>query len=416
MAEDEGTVAPLAVDAVDKALGRDDPSDDEPRVRRVYSRPYRRIDPATDGSSTAASHGREGDGAALAGMRPPAGAPDASTGRVGRAGRSLPLEALRALGGGPLPRALARAVRVASDAAAPLGAAHAFGRDAAARLAARDRVRLHDLGDDALVDELRERRRLVVDALVLLERARVATLAALPAIEALTGAVPRDAYLALAAPRTTRARRRAHERLARLGEALTRAGYRPGLQPATLPPALRRQWDETAALVARLRPLSLCVLPEAYGASDAHLERVVFAPPPASPHAEDERREAERAAAERRLAVTARARSFGPAREAAVRGVCLGLSRLADAKGEVADWHALALLSLRDAALVAGARLAESGILEDPEDALYLEVDEIADALAGEPGAYAARVRLRREDDQRWRAFEAPRRLRARGR
>jgi hypothetical protein len=317
-------------------------------------------------------------------------------------------------GAGRLPRAVARVVRVAADAAAPLGAAQAFARQAAERIAERRRVRLEVLSDDALVDELRERRRLVVEALALLERARVATLAALPAIEALAGAVPREAYLALAALRPTRDRRRAHERLARLGETLVRAGRGPGLQPAALPPALRRQWDETIAMVATLRPLSLCVLPEAYGASDAHLERVVFAPASASPHGEDERREQERAAAERRLAVTARARRFGPVREAALRTVCLGLSRLADAKGEIADWHALALLSLREAALVAGARLAESGILEEPTDALYLEIDEIADALSGEPGAYAARVRLRREDDQRWRAFEAPRRLRPR--
>ena len=57
MAEDEGTVAPLAVDAIDKALGRDDAAADEPRVRRVYARPYKRID------------GLPGVGAALASVQ-----------------------------------------------------------------------------------------------------------------------------------------------------------------------------------------------------------------------------------------------------------------------------------------------------------------------------------------------------------
>ncbi len=43
----------------------------------------------------------------------------------------------------------------------------------------------------------------------------------------------------------------------------------------------------------------------------------------------------------------------------------------------------------------------------------YMDVEELEQALEGEPGAYAARVRLRREDDQRWARYEAPRRLRA---
>ena len=69
---------------------------------------------------------------------------------------------------------------------------------------------------------------------------------------------------------------------------------------------------------------------------------------------------------------------------------------------------------MREAAVVAGERLCDAGVLETPEDALYMDVEELEQALEGEPGAYAARVRLRREDDQRWARYEAPRRLRAR--
>ena len=54
------------------------------------------------------------------------------------------------------------------------------------------------------------------------------------------------------------------------------------------------------------------------------------------------------------------------------------------------------------------------GLLERAGDALYMTLEEIEQALEGELGAYAARVRLRREDDRRWRNFEAPRMIRAR--
>jgi hypothetical protein len=56
----------------------------------------------------------------------------------------------------------------------------------------------------------------------------------------------------------------------------------------------------------------------------------------------------------------------------------------------------------------------ESGVVDDPEDVLYLAVAEIQEALGGEPGAYTARVRMRREEDARWRSIEPPTRLLAR--
>ena len=368
MAEDEGTVAPLAVDAIDKALGRDDAAADEPRVRRVYARPYKRIDgPARDGASLATSAAQP----------------------LMRAGRQL--------------------LRAAGDVSSPLAEARRFTQALAGRLASLDAVAIFGLSGAALIAQLRERQRLVIDALVLLDRARVATLAALPAIEAAAGALPRDAYIALAAPRATRERRRAHEKIERLVAKLREAGVRQGTPAGALPPALRRQWDETRRAVVDVRPLGLDIMPRAYGESDATLLTALGAVR-ASEH---ESHEEARRAALRRVCDTARARSFGRSREAAVHAVALVLSTLADAKGEVAEALALGLLRLRAAALVAGERLCETGILETADDALYMDVEEIEQALEGEPGAYAARVRLRREDDQRWARYEAPRRLRA---
>ena len=384
MAEDEGTVAPLAVDAVDKALGRDDAAADEPRVRRVFARPYKRIDGAT-----------------------PAGG------------------VLGASQGSPLARAGRNAARVAGDVAAPLAAARRFTSELSSRLAKLDGVALHGLDDGALVAQVRERQRLAIDALVLLDRARIATLAALPAIEAAAGDLPRDAYIALAAPRATRERRRAHERIEQLAVKLSEAGIRPGTPVGALPAALRRQWDETRRAVADVRPLGLDVTPRAYGESDATLDAALPVVGTAAARAftpfasavlpgEHELREEARRAAVRRLCDTARAHSFGRSREAMVRTVALVLSGLADAKGEVAEALALGLLRMRAAAVIAGERLCETGILETADDALYMDVEELEQALGGEPGAYAARVRLRREDEQRWARYEAPRRLRAR--
>jgi hypothetical protein len=378
MAEDEGTVAPLAVDAIDKALGRDDAAADEPRVRRVYARPYKRI----DGPPGAAA-------APLAGM--PAS---------------------------PLTRAGRDAARVAGDVASPLAAARRFTSELDARLARIDGIELGRLSDPGLVSQLRERQQLVVDALVLLDRARVATLAATPAIEAAAGELPRDAYIALAAPRATRERRRAEERLDRLLGALRDAGLAPGVAGSSLPPALspvlRRQWDETRRALVGVRTLGLDITPRAWGESDATLAATLAARAAGELPADHEAREEARRTAVRRLGDTARGRTFGRSREAVVWAVSLVLSGLADAKGEVAEALALGLLRVREAAVVAGERLCEVGILETPDDALYMDIDELEQALEGEPGAYAARVRLRREDDQRWAHYEAPRRLRAR--
>jgi hypothetical protein len=127
-----------------------------------------------------------------------------------------------------------------------------------------------------------------------------------------------------------------------------------------------------------------------------------------------ERAEQAQKAAIRRLMATARARPLGAGRAALARTLTLMIERLSEAKGTVAEGLAAANLRVRHAAVEIGRRLVERGVLDEPEDALYLYVVEIQEALSNEPGAYVARVRLRREEDARWRSFEPPTRLVAR--
>jgi hypothetical protein len=110
-----------------------------------------------------------------------------------------------------------------------------------------------------------------------------------------------------------------------------------------------------------------------------------------------------------KLAQKAARGPLGPLGVAPALALAMLMHRLSQAKGQVADGLAAALLRLRAAALEAGRRLAQDGVLERAEDTLYMPLDEIEEALDGELGAYAARVRLRREDDRRWRNFRAPR-------
>jgi hypothetical protein len=214
--------------------------------------------------------------------------------------------------------------------------------------------------------------------------------------------------LGLAAIRRTRARRRLDERLAKAWAEL-------GELPAELDPvpaALRRTFAELRRELAHERPLGLDVRPLPYGASD----RALVDGMRAASDGRAERAEREQRQAIRRLMATARSRPLGRGRAALARTLTMMIERLADAKGTVAEGLADANLRVRAAALEVGRRLVDHGILDEPEDALYLFVSEIHDALTGEPGAYTARVRLRREEDDRWRSFAPPTRLLARPR
>jgi hypothetical protein len=161
--------------------------------------------------------------------------------------------------------------------------------------------------------------------------------------------------------------------------------------------------------MAELRPLGLDVRPLPYGSSLATLaiaaERLARSEDP------EERR---KRAHDTVVALGPRGVS-SPARQGLVRGLLSLFDRLATAKGEIADAMALALLRFRACACEAGGRLVEEGILEQPEDALYLSVAEIEEALRGEAVAFASRARARREEDARFRNLRPPRRLAARG-
>lgn len=359
---DEGTVAPLAIDALDRALARTPELSVERTVRRIYARPYRLMAP----------------------MGTTASGSDTLT----------------------LARAMARAARVARDVAAPLAAARSFELSLGKRLAMLDAADLRVSDDDGLIAAVRKRQLLVAEALRLLDNGREATLAVLAALEATVGHLPRDTYPALAAPRAVRARRRAHDRLRDLRQ---RLGLRRGQLPSrpTHNATLERRWDETRAALRQLRPLGIDLRPLAFGADEPHFAAALRD----LESFDDNVREKARRDAVRRLLATARSRAMGRTREGIAASLTLLLSRVAAAKGSASEGLAASLSRLRGGACEVGRRLVEAGVLDQPDDALYLWLSELEEAIAGEPGAYAARVRLRREDDARWARFDAPRRL-----
>lgn len=358
---DEGPIAPLAVDALDNALREEDDPADEPRVRRVFARAYRWVPP-----------GR---------------------GRRGERRHSFVAAA-------------ARVARVMSDVATPLSATRDFRRALVDRLRSFDADDLTKMDEADLAKALRERRQVVIEAYGLLDRGRQATSAVLGALEAALGTVPRDCIHGLAAIRRTRARRRIDERLQR---AATELGELP-TQLDPVPAGQRRLFAELRRELRGKRPLGLDVRPVAYGASDSAL----VAGMRAVVDGRAERAEREQRGAIRRLMATARSRPLGRGRAVLAKTLLVVISRLALAKGAVAEGLADANLRVREVAIEIGRRLVDRGLLDETDDVLYLYVPEIREALAGEPGAYTARVRLRREEDARYREFPPPIRLTAR--
>lgn len=353
--DDEGPIAPLAVDALDQALREESDPRDEMRVRRVFARAYRRLE----------------------------------------VGRGRPGERAQALS-----EAALRAARVVQDVARPIAATRTFVRTLDDRLSAFDADDLGGLDDLELLRALRERQRVVIEAEELLDRGRKATSAVIGVLEASLGTIPNDCIEGLAAIRRTRARRKLDERLAKIAREL---GPLPE-EVDPVPAPLRRRFAELRHELGHARPLGLDVRPAAYGASDRALAegmRVAL-------EGRGERAERAQRDAIRRLMATARARPLGGGRAALARSLTVMIERLSEAKGTVAEGLASANLKVRDVAVEIGRRLAERGVLDEPEDALYLYVTEMQEALSNEPGAYVARVRLRREEDARWRDFEPP--------
>lgn len=362
---DEGVVAPLAIDALDKALRQVSVSPEEPKVRRIYARPYRRME-----------------------ERP---------------------MLRRATDPASLLRASARAAQVAADVAAPLSAVRHFQSGLDAQLAALDAVDLSALDDRELGAAVRDRQRLVVEALVLLDRGRRASIAVLGALEATVGALPRDCLGALTRPRIARSRRRLYDRMQRLARRIEQE-HGELVGRAVLGQQTRRRWDELREDLVQVRPVGIDVRPEPFGADDRALMEALAS----APWDEDDSRERARRDALRRILATARQKPLGRSRGAIAASLGLLVRQLARSKGNAAEGLSVAMLRLREGALEAGRRLSEVGLVDDPHDVLYLCLEELEQGLAGEPGAYAARVRLRREDDLRWGCYSAPRRIGAR--
>jgi hypothetical protein len=242
---------------------------------------------------------------------------------------------------------------------------------------------------------------LVVSALVLLERSRMATLSLLPLLEQVCRALPRASFSALAAPIYAPERVAIDNKLRSLLAACTDAGGQLAKPRQEHP---RAEWDRVRRTLRHVRSLGMDVRAAPIGSDDEQLLVAL-----AEVRARYERDpEATRRAALAELRTEALRGRLGPlGLPVAVSAMGL-LTRLAEAKGRVAEGLSSALLALRAAALEAGRRLSDDGLLERADDTLYMTLEEIEQALEGELGAYAARARLRREDDRRWRHFEAP--------
>ncbi len=363
VAADEGTVAPLAIDALNRGLEVEQRAPRvESTVRRIYARPYRRHqdEPSKLGASEPQSLARAG---ALVG-------------------------------------------KVVAEAAPVIAEALKFERTLDARFHRLDVDNLSDLSAEALMDVVRERHRVVAEALLLLDQSRELTRRGLETLEAIVGALPRECYGALASPRAMRKRRRVVDRLQKLRRRIEKK-HGSLVDPDRLSESMRKRWTETREDLADVRPLGIDVVPRPIGFSDDTLMHALQ-------HLDDSghfAREEARKNAVAQVVATGRSRSLGRMRAGLALSITPLLQRLARVKGGVSEGVADSLLLLRRAACEVGRRLVERAVLDEPDDALYLSLVELEEAISREPGAYAARVRFRREDDERWRVYDAPRRI-----
>ncbi len=360
---DDEPVAPLTVDLLDRALS---PSGTpaEPWVRRIYARPYRRLPDPLLGAT----------------VPDPLAAPH------------RPLATLRNVTG------------VTTETMAPLLWARRYFRTVREACIRFDEEVLGTLETSLLLHALRRRAALVVEGFERLDRARTASAGALKALQGIVGALPESTLRALAAPRLGPRRRLLWRRMRRMALHLARGrDHLPTLEE--LAPEDRRRLQALRMKARRLRPIGLDVRPLPYG----HDEKTFLMALEVFLRRDPARIEQRRAAAVRRVLARARAQRLAALRESSARTLLAVAERVARAKGIVAEATAASLLRLRAATVEAGRRLHEEAILDVSEDALYLHLQEIEEGLRGEPGAYAARVRLRREEDLRWRRFFPPR-------
>lgn len=362
VAADEGTVVPLAIDALDRGLTRTRERFPGAIASRVYARPYRRL---------------EIDGRLL--------------------GATM----------GPVAAATSAAAKVAYETAV------AFHADGEFCKSSDDRVRgfaaedLTALDDEALLVALDARHGFVADAFARLDGCRELTRRAILALETAVGPLPREAYPALSTPKSTKERVRIGIDLGDLARRIGGDLREPGLR-LRLDPPLAKRWDELRESLRDVRPLGIDLVAEALGARDETFQVALVSAPP---RRRIDALEEARWSAIRRVLALANSHPFGAARAGVVSSVSLVIERIVSSKGRLAEVLADALGVLRTASLEVGRRLVERAQLDADADAFYLTQEELEEALRGEPSGLAARVRARREDDARWRWFDAPRRL-----
>ena len=355
--DDEGTVVPLAIDTLGRALRTPTDPMSMPVVERVFARPYRR--------RTASAPAWGGD----------------------RKAESLRSAALIV-------------ARASTETASFFADMRRFDRSFTRRLEERG-GELEGLDSDALVAHLGFWQDFAGEPLLLLNRARRNNRALLAAVESVVGALAQDVGVALSMPRFTSRRRAVHTQLAALKAA---AG---GRAPADLDAAARNAWKKARSELFEVRALGIDLSPVAFGATNGTLSNAVER----GFEEHGDQRESLRHGAEKHVRSLASGGVLGAPRLAIAGSVLLLLRQLTRAKGILAERLATALLGVRRVALEAGRRLEEDAILDEPLDALYLSAKEIRKSLGGNVAGYAARVRARREDDRRWANFAAPRRL-----
>ncbi len=209
----------------------------------------------------------------------------------------------------------------------------------------------------------------------------------------------------LVSPRAVRSRRQLHARMVHCTREWALAGSNAELREWPL--ADPQQWREIRQSLRNARPLGVDVRVPAFGDSDESLIEAFGLLSSWDPST----RERTRRDTIARLRVSHRARLGSPMRQVRVGMLLAILKEIGLARGVVGEALSRALLAFRQQALDVGARLVNRVELDQPSDVFYLRVSELRDLAAGTPGTYASRIRSRREDDRRWRNYRAPRRL-----
>ncbi|MEM6959062.1 MAG: hypothetical protein AAF645_25500, partial [Myxococcota bacterium] len=218
--DDEGTVVPLAIDTLDRALRRGEDGESA-AVERVFARPYRR------------------------------------RGQPSVRGR------LRRLGG-----AAAHAARVSAEVAPLLAEVQ---RHHARFEIDREQLRtdVGALNDKALAAHLGRWQDLAGGPLRLLDRTRVMNRDVLGALESVCGMLPRDVAVSLSMPQFTARRHAVHEELVEL------ARLSEGRSASALDGDARAAWKRARSALSDVRALGIDIRPQAFGASNAGLLRAI---------------------------------------------------------------------------------------------------------------------------------------------